>query len=369
MRDQMEFDVLLDEVLREVANPEPVEGLQRKVMRQIEVGQTDGARVLAAAGSVEKNWVGRHRMAVGVASGKELFGAGPQEQGVFGSLWSSVRDLIFPAKLPPLVLESQPVAVVDRMAVQGNYPSTAYAVVLHAAVIFLIGFVVRAQIREVAAVHESVTALVDPPIAPRIAPKGDQIGGGGGQRGPTPVTRGHLPKLELEQIVPPKVPPLQAPKIAIEPSVVVQKDLKMAENAMPDLGMPNSPLVGRSMGSGRGTGMGSGDGDGIGPGSGGNTGGGVRQVGGGVSEPKVLFQPEPEFSEEARKAKASGNVMVYLWVDEHGNPTHVRVVRGIGLGLDEKAAEAVRQYKFRPAMENGKPVTVEMYIDVTFQIL
>jgi periplasmic protein TonB len=62
-------------------------------------------------------------------------------------------------------------------------------------------------------------------------------------------------------------------------------------------------------------------------------------------------------------------VLVYLWVDEHGNPTHVRVVRGIGLGLDEKAAEAVRQYKFRPAMENGKPVTVEMYVDVVFQIL
>jgi periplasmic protein TonB len=368
MRDQMEFDMLLDEVLREVANPEPVESFEQRVMRRIEVGQTDGARVLVAAGYIEKSQVERFQIAANATNGKGLFGTGLREQGVFGSLWSGVRDLIFPAKLPPLVLESRQVTVVDRMAVQSNYPSTAYAVVLHAAVILLIGFVVRAQIRDVTPARENVTALVDPPVAMRLAPKGDQIQGGGGQRGSTPATRGHLPKLEQEQIVPPKIPPLQAPKIAIEPSVVVQKDLKMADNAMPDLGMPNSPLVGRSMGSGRGMGMGSGDGDGIGPGSGGNAGGGVRQVGGGVSEPKVLFQPEPEFSEEARKAKASGNVMVYLWVDEHGNPTHVRVVRGIGLGLDEKAAEAVRQYKFRPALENGKPVTVEMYIDVTFQI-
>lgn len=114
--------------------------------------------------------------------------------------------------------------------------------------------------------------------------------------------------------------------------------------------------------------MGSGDGDGIGPGSYGNTGGGVRHIGGGISEPEVIFQPNPEFSEEARKAKLSGNVEVYLWVDEHGSPKHVRVVRGIGMGLDEKALEAVQQYRFKPAMENGKPVTVDMYIDVNFQI-
>ena len=87
-----------------------------------------------------------------------------------------------------------------------------------------------------------------------------------------------------------------------------------------------------------------------------------------MSAPEVLHAVDLEFSEEARKAKISGDVEVYLWVDEHGNPTHVRVVRGMGMGLDERAVEAVKQYKFKPAMENGRPVTVEMYIDVTFQI-
>ena len=61
-------------------------------------------------------------------------------------------------------------------------------------------------------------------------------------------------------------------------------------------------------------------------------------------------------------------MQVYLIVDQQGNPTHVRVVRGVGMGLDEKAVEAVRQYKFKPAMQNGKPVPVDLYIDVNFQI-
>ncbi len=182
------------------------------------------------------------------------------------------------------------------------------------------------------------------------------------------MSKGRLPKLAQEQIVPPMAPPMLPPKIAIEPSVVVQKDLKLADNVLPNLGVPNSPIVGRSMGDGRGLGIGSGDGDGIGPGRGGNMGGGFRHVGGTVSAPEVLRAVEPEFSEEARKAKISGDVNVYLWVDEHGNPTHVRVARGMGMGLDEKALEAVRQYKFKPAMENGRPVTVEMYIVVNFQI-
>ncbi len=82
----------------------------------------------------------------------------------------------------------------------------------------------------------------------------------------------------------------------------------------------------------------------------------------------VLFAPEPEFSEEARKEKVSGNVLVYLQVDRQGRPAHVRVLRGLGMGLDEKAIEAVRQYRFKPAMENGRPVAVEMEVDVNFQI-
>ena len=94
----------------------------------------------------------------------------------------------------------------------------------------------------------------------------------------------------------------------------------------------------------------------------------MRQIGGGVSAPILLYQVDPEFSEEARRSKTAGNVLVNLWVDENGNPSHVHVIRGIGMGLDEKAVAAVKLYKFKPATENGKPVVVEMNIDVTFHI-
>ena len=92
------------------------------------------------------------------------------------------------------------------------------------------------------------------------------------------------------------------------------------------------------------------------------------QVGGGVSAPEVIFQVDPEFSEEARKAKFSGDLYVSVIVDEQGRPTHVRVVRAIGMGLDEKAIEAVKQYKFKPAMLHGKPVKVAVDVNVRFQI-
>jgi len=91
-------------------------------------------------------------------------------------------------------------------------------------------------------------------------------------------------------------------------------------------------------------------------------------VGGGVLAPVVITEVDPEFSEEARKAKFSGSVEVYLIVDEMGQPVNVRVARGVGMGLDEKAVEAVKQYRFKPAMKDGKPVKVDLYVDVNFAI-
>jgi periplasmic protein TonB len=351
VRDQAdEFEMLLDDVLREVANPEPVEDLKQRVMMQMEI---------AAAQDSELRDEGKG------AAGTVLFDCGPKQLGLCGSLWSNLLELVWPSKLPPLVLESQPVAVVDRMAARRNYGSTAWALGAHAVAILLILVLVKAHVQFAApAKIARMMELVVPPKAPvRIK----TMGGGGGQRGPTPVTKGTPPKFAETQIVPPNKPPLIEPKIHIEPTIEVQQDVKM-ESTIPQIGVASSPLVGMSMGNGSGTGLGSGNGSGLGPGSGGNTGGGPKRIGGGVSAPVLIYSVEPEFSEEARKAKAAGHVMVALWVDEKGIPTHVRVVRGLGMGLDEKAIEAVKQYRFRPSMENGKPVTVQMNVDVMFQI-
>lgn len=289
-----------------------------------------------------------------------------EEEGVFASLKNSILDVFFPKKLPPLVLESQPIPVKDLLATKQNPAATGSAIVIYALIILFFAWIVHKKIPLAAPVKQQpmLTHVDLPPLAP---PKAQAMGGGGGQRGPTPVTKGTPPKFAEQQIVPPKAPPLQDPKIKIEPTVEVQKDVHMA-SSLPQIGVANSPLVGMSMGNGSGTGLGSGHGSGIGPGSGGNTGGGPKRIGGGVSAPQLIYSVEPEFSEEARKAKVAGNVLVNLWVDTNGLPSHVRVIRGVGMGLDEKAVEAVKQYKFRPAMENGKPVLVELNVEVNFQI-
>jgi TonB family protein len=91
-------------------------------------------------------------------------------------------------------------------------------------------------------------------------------------------------------------------------------------------------------------------------------------VGGGVAAPQLIFAPDPEFSDEARRAKFQGICVVSLIVDPQGNPQRVQVVRHLGMGLDEKAVDAVKQYRFKPATLQGKPVPVEVNIEVTFRI-
>ncbi len=271
-------------------------------------------------------------------------------------------------------MPAQPALLTMAGGIKSPRSQTSFwtAIAFHAVAIALIALLIAKHVSVAAPAPPQVASIVAPlipPPPPPIMPRAEKMGGGGGQHDLAPVTKGHLPKFTQEQqIVPPKAPPTIAPKLAVEPTVVVQKDLKLADNKMPDLGMPNSTLVGNSMGNGNGSGIGSGNGAGIGPGSGSNYGGGPVHIGGSVRPPVLVSQVDPEFSEEARKAKFSGNVEVYLWVDESGNPSHVKVVRGVGMGLDEKAIEAVRQYKFKPALQNGKPVKVDLYVDVNFQI-
>ena len=257
-------------------------------------------------------------------------------------------------------------STLDRTAGRRLSPqSVGIAVLLNVAALLLLMVQVRTHL---VANHQVEIVRYEDLIPPPASPKLQAMGGGGGHPDSAPVSKGNPPKLAMEQLNPPKAPPMEEPKVKIESTVDVDPNLKMAKTDLLNLGMPNSPNVGTSMGNGRGTGLGSGNGSGIGPGSGGNMGGGIRRIGGGVAAPIVLFAPEPEFSEEARKAKASGNVLVYLQVDPNGRPMHVRVLRGIGMGLDEKAVEAVSHYKFKPAMENGHPVAVEMQVEVNFQI-
>src|SRR5207247_9479683 len=97
-------------------------------------------------------------------------------------------------------------------------------------------------------------------------------------------------------------------------------------------------------------------------------GSGLCRVGGGVCARTELYAPEPGDSEEARKAKYQGTCVLYLIVGADGKPRDIRVARSLGLGLDEKAIEAVRQWKFEPAMKDGKPVAVAINVEVDFRL-
>ncbi len=96
---------------------------------------------------------------------------------------------------------------------------------------------------------------------------------------------------------------------------------------------------------------------------------GVYRIGNGVSAPTVLHKVEPKYSKDARKAKLDGTVVLTLVVDDQGRPQNLKILRRLGLGLDEKAIEAVKKWRFKPGVKDGKPVPVLATIEVNFRLL
>ncbi|MBZ5707189.1 MAG: energy transducer TonB [Acidobacteriia bacterium] len=306
------------------------------------------------------------------------------EQPLWKSLFKGLDEFFFPKKLPPLVLTSKPIPVKDiwgfyNYKKNGVLGSTVVHVIGLAA---LIGGTILAGrvVQQVTKPHETVT-LISPDDIPPLPPSKTQAGGGGGggDRDKLQAPKGRLPKTAMEQITPPAVVVRNDnPKLAVEPTVVIPPQIHLALNTLPTLGDPMSHLPsgppsngtgsGGGIGSGNGGGVGSGEGPGVGPGRGGGIGGGVFRVGGGVSAPKAVYAPDPEYSEEARKAKYQGTCVLWLVVGPDGRPRDIRVARTLGLGLDEKAIEAVRTWKFEPAMKDGKPVAVQINVEVEFRL-
>lgn len=198
--------------------------------------------------------------------------------------------------------------------------------------------------------------------------------GGGGTHDPLPASRGALPTLTLEQqLTPPEAVPLNAdPKLPEPPSVMALSTVKFPQLAQ--LGDPLSGVQGpASNGPGSGGGIGTDCCGGVGPRNGLGFGpydsGNVFRPGvGGVTQPRPIYDPDPDYSDAARKAKYQGSVLLWLIVGPEGLPHNIRLQRSLGMGLDEKAIAAVSTWRFQPATLNGKPVAVEVNVQVSFRL-
>ncbi|HUP04271.1 MAG TPA: energy transducer TonB [Bryobacteraceae bacterium] len=291
------------------------------------------------------------------------------------SFWQNLKDLVNPPKLPPLEVTSKPVPVKDIWGLYGRQKksfmvSTGVNVAL-VAVACLLGMTKQGQkaVKTVATLIMPVDTTPQPakPLPPKEA-------GGGGDRSPLPASFGKLPKASLRQFTPAvAVYNNMAPKLAMDPSIIAPPDANLPQVNSDHYGDPFSKSGILSNGQGSGGGIGNGKGGGIGNGSGAGFGDGfgtgALRVGGGVTAPQLQHKVEPEYSEEARKAKFQGTVVLYIEVDPSGKATNIHVLRSLGLGLDEKAIEAVKKWTFIPGKKNGVPVTVQATVEVNFRLL
>jgi TonB family protein len=302
--------------------------------------------------------------------------------------WENLRDLVSPPKLPPLRVTSKPVKVRDIWSKNELYSrAQGLSVLVHilAGLILIFPFIhslsTPTEAKETTRVTINLTDYS--PYAPKLPPGKDPAGGGGGggERNPVPASKGKLPKFSLQPQLTPPVVKIQNPnpKLAVDPTLFIPPDIRLPSPNLPNTGDPLSAMLndsagpgfGGGIGTGSGGGIGSGSGGGLGPGEGGGTGGGAFRPGrNGVGYPACAYCPLPMFSEEARKAKHQGTVTLHVIITPDGRATDISVVQGLGLGLDEKAMEAVRTWRFTPALGPGnKPVPVSMNIEVVFRLL
>jgi TonB family protein len=226
-------------------------------------------------------------------------------------------------------------------------------------------------------------------------------GGGGGLRRPTPAPRAELKgKSKLQSPVrtepkraktetPPKpvrppeprpvekppdvpvvaqtspVPPVVAP---VAPAPSAPRDLPGVLEKPPAMPPSEGPGAGGGSGTGNGTGMGEGKGSGIGEGEGGGTGGGPYRPGSGIAPPSLLREIKPQYTEEARRLGVEGDVVLEIVVRSDGSVGQVSLVQRLGSGLDQRAIDAVRQWRFSPARRRGTPVDVLVEVAVEFKL-
>ena len=306
------------------------------------------------------------------------------------SFLQNLREFFSPPKLPPLKISSPPGPPPKDIWTKDEHAARArlLSLLVHVAIVAGLGIPLLHELATtVTEAKNADVKMVDlTDLSPYVfkAPKGNDRmggGGGGGDHNPIPASKGRLPKQSLQTpLAPPTVVIMNPnPALAVIPSVVVPPEIKLPQPNLPNYGDPlaamvtqsNGPGSGAGIGTGSGGGVGSGSGPGVGPGEGGGIGGGHFHVGrDGIGEPTCVYCPQPPYTEEARKARYQGTVLVEVTILPDGRTADVRVMRGLGMGLDENTLTTVRQWRFKPVIgPGGRPVPVDLTVEVTFRLL
>jgi protein TonB len=311
------------------------------------------------------------------SAGHVVFGNFIEPPSLLVSLKRAIADVLYPAKIETTVA---PVEVAPIWSNNRSRTPQGISVLLHAAVVASLLFFPAAAANLILPAVTSVTMLTSPPplaLPPDPAKSGG--GGGGGMKTPTPPSKGVPPRGADKQLLPPVVEVKNlAPDLVVEPTLLAPQLAYLPQFNLTTIGDPNGvvgppsagPGNGGGIGTGKGTGVGDGKGPGFGPGEGGGNGGGpyAYVIGGGLTPPSLLSKVLPEYSDDARKARIQGIVELIVIVNADGSLTMESVNRSLGFGLDQKAIEAVKKWKFQPAAKDGKPVAMRVAISVNFTL-
>jgi len=191
----------------------------------------------------------------------------------------------------------------------------------------------------------------------------------------SPVTVRKPPPVDPPPVVKPVDPPPVKEPAVVAPVVPISSDpIDRAGIPWTPAKAPTPPAESHGSGTdggtgtGRGTGVGEGQGPGLGPGSGGGTGGGPYRPGSGITAPAIVNEVKPDYTEEGRRRGIEGDVVVEIVVRADGTVGNVKLLRGLGAGLDQRAIDAVRQWRFAPAKRYGTPVDVIVEVAMEFKL-
>jgi TonB family protein len=218
-------------------------------------------------------------------------------------------------------------------------------------------------------IHHSLPPYIPPATVGAGEPRLGRASGGG-EKEPLAARNGLLAPRSSMPLVPPHL--LHRDEVALPaPPAVFEPNAPANVLLITYLGLPWMTKDTDSAGPGKGHGIGSGDGGGDGDGSG--NGAGMAEgsdYGSFVSLATCVYCPEPPYSEQARKAKLQGMVTLRVLIGSDGRAKRVQVLKGLGLGLDERASEAVRAWRFAPAKNaRREPAPSWVTIETRFQLL